>query len=103
MLRPKGQQGSWFAKWEGEDLPCVHRHWTKRCWPAYLDPNVDDRPEWPHFIEALATGGKAILTTSHIEGNKWRRANYVAVWEIADVVAENGELRFTFVRPLFQF
>lgn len=103
MRKPTGRQGSWFAKWEGEELPCVHRHWTVGHWPDYLDPNVDDRPEWPGFIEALSNGKKAILTTSQIDGEKWRRASYVAVWEIEGVTVENGELRFKFVKPIAQF
>jgi hypothetical protein len=105
MRKPKGRQGSWFAEWEGEQLPCVHQHWTKGIWPEYLDPHCDTRPEWPAFIAALSQGRKAILTTSKFteEDGKWRRASYVAIWEVENVRTEAGTLRFRFVRPLVQF
>jgi hypothetical protein len=105
MRKPKGRQGSWFAEWDGEQLPCVHRHWTDGRWPYYLDPNFDERPEWPAFVNALRGGGKAILTTSKIprDGGSWQRDRYVAVWTVDEVVTEGRELRFKFVNKLIQF
>src|SRR3546814_6943865 len=80
MRKPKGRQGSWLAEWDGEQLPCVHKRWTKGTWPEYVDPGVDDRPEWVPFVTALSDGKKALLTTSDIpeDGEPWRRSGYVA-------------------------
>src|SRR3546814_4866977 len=95
MRKPKGRQGSWLAEWDGEQLPCVHKRWTKGTWPEYVDPGVDDRPEWVPFVTALSDGKKALLTTSDIpeDGEPWRRSGYVAVYAIDDVRIEGGVLR----------
>ncbi len=105
MEVPRGRQGSWFAEWEGELLPCVHQHWTQGHWPHYLDPNADGRPEWPAFIDAIRGGGKVILTTSHPpdENGKWRRKSYVSIWRVSDVTASDGKLEFDFVEQLHRF
>jgi len=103
--KPIGRPGSWFAKWNGESLPCIHSHWTKGHWPFYLDAGLDDRPEWPAFVEALRVGGKAILTTSH-EADQIgirRRKSYVALWTVTDVIAADGELRFKLADQLERF
>src|SRR3546814_13205938 len=93
MRKPKGRQGSWLAEWDGEQLPCVHKRWTKGTWPEYVDPGVDDRPEWVPFVTALSDGKKALLTTSDIpeDGEPWRRSGYVAVYAIDEVRNEGGE------------
>jgi hypothetical protein len=102
MVKPKGQQGSWFAKWDGEDLPCVHDHW--RTGAIYRDPHVDDRKQWSNFIEALRTGRKAILTKSEVTGPlALRRAGYLSLWTIDDVEAGDGVLTFRFVKKLREF
>ncbi len=104
---PDGHAGSWFAKWEGESLPCVHQHWTKGSWPEYVDPGYDARAEWGPFIEALKTGKKAILTTSHLpdDSGKRRRKSYIGVWYVSDVrITQDGELRFLFNgEPIHRF
>lgn len=105
MKVPKGHSGSWFAEWEGEKLPCVHQHWTKGCWPKYVDPGLDDRSEWRGFIEALKTKKKVILTTSHPpdENGIRRRKSYVAIYEIDNVQTDGGQLTFDFVGPPKRF
>ncbi|MWV29212.1 hypothetical protein [Aurantiacibacter rhizosphaerae] len=106
MKKPKGRAGSWFAEWDGENLPCVHKFWTEGIWPEYADKGFDDRPEWGPFIEALQEKGRAILTTSHpqdADGN-WRRKSYIGIWSVSDVrVTDNKELRFTFGDLLHRF
>jgi hypothetical protein len=105
MRRPRGQQGSWFAEWNGEKLPCVHERWTKGTWPEYVDPGVDERPEWGPFIAALSSSKKALLTTSDApdDGGAWRRTGYTAVYEIENVRTEGNKLRFKFVRRMHSF
>ena len=105
--QPVGHPGSWFAKWNGEKLPCVHQHWTKGTWPEYVDPGYDGRSEWRPFIEALEAGGKAILTTSHPpdESGIRRRRSYIGIWGVSEVrITGKGELRFIFSgEPLHRF
>ena len=102
MANPVGHSGSWFATWDGENIPCVHFHWTKGTWPEYVDPGFDDRTEWSPFITALQEGSKAILTTSHPpdKSGMRRRKGYTGIWTISNirVVELEGrrELRFTF-------
>ena len=105
MQKPKGQQGSWFATWEGERLPCVHERWTRGTWPEYADPGVDERPEWEPFVLALQRQRKALLTTSEMpeDGGPWRRSGYTAIFEIDDVRVEERVLRFKFTKRLVSF
>ena len=105
MRKPKGQMGSWFAIWNGEKFPCVHERWTRGTWPEYVDPEVDDQPEWAPFIAALQEGHKALLTTSEIppDGGAWHRTGYIALYEIEGVRREGDVLRFKFVRRLQSF
>jgi hypothetical protein len=108
---PKGHPGKWSAKWDGNDLPCVHLHWTEGTWPEYVDPGVSDNPKWDAFINALIEGEKAILTTSYPvdKSGKRRRKSYVGIWSVSNVrvLAGQGdcrELRFTFEgEPLVRF
>ena len=84
----------------------VHERWTTRLWPEYLDPNVDDRPEWPDFVDAIRNGCRVILTKSHVpsrEGEPWRRKSYIALWRVVDVEVADGQLTFKFVEQLHRF
>lgn len=105
MRVPKGHPGSWFAEWEGEKLPCVHQHWTKGSWPKYVDPGLDDRPEWRGFIAALEAQKRAILTTSHEhdESGVRRRKSYVGVFAIDNVSVDGNRLMFDFIKELRRF
>ena len=105
MKKPKGWQGSWFAEWRGEMIPCIHKHWTHGHWPQYRDPGVDERAEWGPFIRALQEGGRAILTTSEVPDGPgpWRRNGYVGLWSIRNVLVENGVLTFDLEEPLERF
>lgn len=105
MRVPKGHPGSWFAEWEGIKLPCVHQHWTKGTWPKYVDPGLNDRPEWRGFIEALETQKRVILTTSHEPDDQGirRRKSYVGIFEIENVQVEGDCLSFDFIKELKRF
>lgn len=103
QLKPLGRQGSWFAEWNGEQIPCVHLRWTNG--HDYIDPGYDGRRQWPQFIAALANGGKAILTSSHVPDGDgpWRRDKYLAIWTVENVRVENGQLKLTYGEQLEQF
>ena len=98
MPKPIGERGSWFAKWRGERLPCVHRCWTVGTWPHYADPEVEADGKWPPFIEALRDG-KAILT----DGTSDVRTGYVGVYRIDNVEVRDGLLQFDFKERLADF
>lgn len=72
----------------------------------YLDPNVDDRPEWADFVAAILAGGRVILTSSHIpalESEPWRRKSYISLWRVSEVTVADGKLTFSFVEQLHRF
>ena len=104
MARPKGSRGSWFAKWRGNDIPCVHRCWTSGTWPKYRDPYVDDSPRWASFIEALRDG-RTILTDDELDasGMPVSRKGYLSLWSIGDVSVSDGILEFEFRQRLEDF
>ena len=104
MARPKGERGSWFAKWKGDDLPCVHRCWTKGTWPRYVDPGLTGSPKWEPFIEALKRG-LAILTEDELDaaGMPVNRSGYVGLYRIENVEVCGNELRFDFTERLTSF
>lgn len=89
-----GERGSWFAKVGGERLPCVHKHWVEgicRSDPGYLIEDV----KWTEFVHAIATNKKVILTEDIAgsalgkkSGISFDRGGYIAVFEVADVVAD---------------
>jgi hypothetical protein len=73
-----GQRGSWFAKVEGEELPCIHRYWLKGL--DYHDPFVRHQDGHPvakikEFVEAVADRKRAVLTEDKLgwaaEGILW--------------------------------
>ena len=92
-IKASGARGSWFAKVDGESLPCVHQHWisgSKHC-----DPEVASDGKWPEFIEAIQTGKKVIVTKDDI--TTWQRTGYVAVFRVDNVVVDDAGLRFDLV------
>lgn len=103
MRIPKGHAGSWFAEWEGENLPCIHQHAIKGA--SYIDNGVDDHPAWPRFIAELQAKRRAILTTSHPAGEDGirRRKGYVGIWEIGEVHVLDGTMTFALGRPVVRF
>jgi hypothetical protein len=104
MAKPKGERGSWFAQWDGESVPCVHRRWTEGVWPHHCDPCVDDNPKWVPFIEALKLG-RAILTEDNLDPSRIpvTRKAYVAIYRIENVEVSGGELHFDFRERLADF
>ena len=104
-----GRIGSWFATVGGTAYPCVHNHWVK--WEGgrliYVDPGYDppSQPKWGEFIEALTTERRAILTKDKVlgpsgRGVNFRRAGYIALYEIDNVKIDEQTLRFEFISRL---
>src|SRR5437773_819622 len=98
MKKPRGERGSWFAKWDGEMLPCVHQYWWSGA-RSYNDPYA--RPEDQKFQELVAAiklKQRVILTTDTTpdNGHLFERTGYVAVYEVANVEFDENGLRFDF-------
>lgn len=106
MARPKGLRGSWFAKWQGEELPCVHEYWARPAWPHHVDPGVDDNPKWGPFIEAIQRGKRVILTRDKLGPDGlpiWEREGYIALYRVENVEVRGAELHFDLVERLADF
>jgi hypothetical protein len=98
--RAVGERGSWFAKVNGERLPCVHKYWVKglhHCDPGY----IEGEKQWMELVEAIRQKSKVILTkddkTTEVEkksGAAFSRTGYIAVYSVANVEADELGLRF---------
>jgi hypothetical protein len=109
-FNPKGHRGSWFAIWQGQPFPCVHKHWHRGDW--YEDPYVepDIQPKWHAFLAAIKNQGKVIETTDRVPDDErrgsWRRSGYVGLWEIDNYELQSTtdpgrfQLRFRFAKRL---
>lgn len=107
-LKAVGERGSWFAKVDGERLPCVHQHWvtgTRHSDPQYQE----DDPQWIELRDAIAAGKKVILTKDEVRdvlGKKNRRAfdriGYIAIFEVDKVKADEAGLHFDLSKRLHE-
>ena len=103
-VKATGERGSWFATVGSERLPCVHRHWvtgTRHADPGY----VPDEPKWIELLSAIRAGGRVVLTKDRpvdAPGKKsgfvFEREGYIAIFDVANVVADDDGLRFDLVR-----
>ncbi|MBX5239501.1 hypothetical protein [Rhizobium sp. NLR22b] len=110
MKKATGRRGSWFAKVDGEQLPCVHRYWLNKL--DYHDPYIRETDGLPaskvvEFVDAIRNGERVILTedTPHIgpEGypTGFARRSYVAVYQVEQVrYDESDGLRFRLAQRL---
>lgn len=99
-----GQRGSWFAKINGEEYPCVHKHWFKQ--GRYNDPGVKlGDKQCDELVSALRAKKAAILTDDvaiEREGQPlgFDRRGYIALWSIDEVEFDEAGLRFRFTGRL---
>jgi len=110
MKKATGQRGSWFAKVDGEQLPCVHKYWLKKL--DYHDPYVREVDGLPaskvsEFVDAIQSGKRVVLTddTPHMgpEGypTGFTRKAYVAIYQVEHVqYDETDGLRFRLAKRL---
>jgi hypothetical protein len=104
MAKPRGSVGTWFAEWNSEQLPCVHKHWLKAY--HYCDPGVSSDAKWPPFIDAIRDGKRVIVTDDYrSEDGKptGRRERYIAVYRIDNVEVRDNALHFDLVDKLEEF
>jgi hypothetical protein len=95
-----GERGSWFARVNGERLPCVHKHWVRGT--THVDPNYDPTdPKFMELLDAIQREKRVVLTTdnaiAHPEkksGIGFERTGYIAVFKVDDVSTGPDGLRF---------
>ncbi|MET4687441.1 hypothetical protein [Sinorhizobium fredii] len=108
--KARGSRGSWFATVDGNELPCVHKHWLK--WPHYHDPfkPVENGPSLTkiqEYVQAIEQEKLVILTDDTVHRDQegavsgFTRENYVAIFAVEDVRfdPETG-LKFTITHRL---
>ena len=98
--KAKGSRGSWFAIVDGEEFPCVHRHWVKGT--RHVDPGyVEGEGQWPALVEAIRMKQRVILTKDDPipapdkkSGLAFNRTGYIALFEVGALEADEDSLRF---------
>ena len=99
-----GERGSWFAKVEGERLPCVHQHWVRG--QRHLDPNYDETdPKFVELVDEISRLKRVILTKDNVIHNSakksgigFERTGYIAVFDVGDVSVGPEGLGFDLVK-----
>jgi hypothetical protein len=94
-----GATGVWFAKVDGERLPCVHKFWWER--GSYNDIKLRSSPKADELFEAIKRLKRVILTDdipifekSEVVG--FKRAGYIAIFAVDNVEFDASGLRFKF-------
>ena len=108
MRKPEGQRGSWFAKWNGVEYPCVHKHYVSGSPMAYRDPYLSETAPWPAFVEAITKLRRVIVTEDYVTPHEGRqesftRTGYVALYDIDNVRTDDGALTFKFTNRVESF
>jgi hypothetical protein len=100
-----GERGSWFARVDGERLPCVHEQWWKKeVGQLYHDQLV--RPgerQCEEFVAAIRAQRRVVLTRSkhrHGADQAAERDGYIAVFEVDDIEFDDDGLRFRFTKRI---
>jgi hypothetical protein len=99
-LKAVGERGSWFAKVDGDRLPCVHKHWVTGT--THVDPNYDGSdPKFIELVEAIRRGKRVILTNDIAitnaekkSGIGFERTGYIAIFDVDDLSTGPEGLRF---------
>ncbi len=99
--RAIGARGDWFARVDGERLPCVHKLWWKNGRPpTYNDTEIRSSPKADEFFEAIKRLKRVILTAEKSECVGLERASYIAIYDVDDVEFDANGLRFKFKKRL---
>jgi hypothetical protein len=99
-INATGHQGSWFAKWQGQELPCIHEDcvvWNELRY-HHSHPRYNSGEQTARYIETLKTVKRVILTKSPEDADGARhRERYLGVFDIDNARLEDG-VQFTLVR-----
>lgn len=112
-FQPRGIRGSWFAEYDGQLYPCIHKHW--RCgehkqWhdDPFARPGI---PKWNSLIEAIRWDCVVIETADIVPTDilfgSFQRTGYLGLLRIENfelLPNENSEgcfhMRFKFAERL---
>lgn len=100
LYKAVGRRGSWFAEANGELLPCFHKYWLK----GLLHHSKRGGGSVKHrgLIDAISADPRVIVTTDRVagDGDGFERTGYVAIYEIADIDADDDEIRFRLTKKI---
>lgn len=104
-MRPVGHQGSWYARWDGKDIPCIHRHPTLLRGLHYRAPIWDSPERHLRYFEDIRELRKVILTKSELlESGHYARKGYIALWRVDNVELDaDGFIHLDLVERLHEF
>ena len=92
-LKAIGRRGDWFARIDGEDVPCVWDWW--RTGFHYFDPEAKPGTgKWVKYIDAIRRGKKVALTGKKEKNGKWERDGYIALYQVNNIVTTDHTLEF---------
>lgn len=105
MNRPVGHQGSWYAEWEGEKVPCIHRHPTLLTGMHYEAPIWDAPERHLRYLDDIRRLGKVVLTKSELlETGHYARQGYIALFRVENVELDaEGSIHLDLVERLHDF
>src|ERR1700730_17929354 len=99
--RAIGTIGDWFARVDGERLPCVHRFWWENGRsPTYNDTELRSSPKADELFEAIKRLKRVILTFHKGSEGVDERGGYIAIYAVDDVEFDANGLRFKFKERL---
>lgn len=95
-----GERGSWFAEVNGERLPCFHRYWVKGAY--HHSRGGDGSPQHRALVAAIRADPRIVLTSDRVggDGSSFERTGYIAVFRIANIEADDHEIRFDLIERL---
>lgn len=96
-----GVRGAWFAKVNGERLPCVHQYWIKGTKYRAIR-TVQNGANDKALVSAIKGLKKVVVTKDDVfdEGCEFWRTGYVAVFSIDNIDWRGGELTFDLIERL---
>jgi hypothetical protein len=101
--KPKGSRGSFFAKFNGESIPCVFERWKDG--DGYCDPGAKPSwRRWTKYFAAIRDGQKVILTTQkELDNGSFKRTGYTAIYLVSECRMSDSGLEFSFGHLLKDF
>jgi hypothetical protein len=99
-LKAVGRRGDWFAKVDGEDIPCAWNWWLTG--KHYFDPEAKPGTgKWVKYIAAIERLKRVALTgKKETNDGKWERDGYIALFEVANVETTESTLQFDLIQRL---
>jgi hypothetical protein len=102
LRKALGSRGSWFARVDDEELPCVWTRWLSEGAKHYLDPGAkSDETKWVRYAEAIKRLRRVILIQQLIgRDGTWHREAYIGIFRVENVEFAGNRLEFDLVDRL---